>query len=149
MYNGVLSYMVKYIIIAVLLMVSGYAKPVFAQTAENLSVALAVASEEKKLVLAHFWNKRCGPCKLQQDRIFSRPEHMTRIEKEFVFVKIDTDDQPLITRLYKITSVPTEVLMLPTGKEISNFHGAPDAGRYIEEALVHKQEFKENIRGSK
>lgn len=146
---GVISYMGKYIkngLLIVLLLLCG---TTYGQTVYKLSDALDLAAKERKLILAHFWNEGCGPCRLQDARIFSRPEHKARIEKEFVFVKINTRQYGTIKESYSISSVPTEMLILPNGKEIVRFSGSTDAEYYIKEAINQKQIFKNKIRSKK
>lgn len=117
----------------------------FSQVVRNLDEAKVVATKERKLILAHFWFVGCGPCRVQDVRIFSNPQYSSILHKEFVFVKIDTVQYPDLKNAYGITGAPTEMLMLPKGKEISRFTGPTDPLKYINEALLHKSEFKHSL----
>ena len=59
--------------------------------------------EYKGLVVIDLWASWCGPCKMIAPVVESVAEEMPDVK----FCKINVDEEPELTRLFKVTSIPT------------------------------------------
>ncbi|MFX0031957.1 MAG: thioredoxin [Candidatus Hodarchaeota archaeon] len=90
----------------------------------------------EKVIIIDFWAIWCGPCmmfapifeKLQQ-------EHA----KEFVFVKVNVDENPSIAQRYRITGIPT-TLFIKNEKVVHKIVGAVNQ-EYMERVLEKLKSF--------
>jgi thiol-disulfide isomerase/thioredoxin/YHS domain-containing protein len=97
----------------------------------NLETAQQVAAKTNRLVLIHFWAPWCQPCMRLERDVFSRPDTARALEANFVCVKLNTDEAPGTTRMYGVSSLPTDVVVLPNGRLVSQFQSPPTAQQYI------------------
>jgi len=90
----------------------------------------------EKVIIIDFWAIWCGPCmmfapifeKLQQ-------EHAN----EFVFVKVNVDENPSIAQRYRITGIPT-TLFIKNEKVVHKIVGAVNQ-EYMERVLEKLKSF--------
>jgi|WetSurSiteA1Bulk_404760.scaffolds.fasta_scaffold21671_2 thioredoxin 1 len=92
--------------------------------------AREIATQEG-ITLIDFWAPWCGPCKTAAPIIEELSEEITDVK----FVKVNVDDNPSISELFGIRSIPTFVI-LNDGKPLSAIAGArskEDYKKWIEE----------------
>jgi len=61
-----------------------------------------------KIIIIDFWAIWCAPCKLFSpifERVYQEYSH------EFIFVKINVDENPMIAQFFGISSIPTTIFM--------------------------------------
>jgi thiol-disulfide isomerase/thioredoxin/YHS domain-containing protein len=109
----------------------------------NLEAAQQVAARTNRLVLIHFWAPWCQPCMRLEREVFSRPETARALEANFVLVKLNTDEAPGTARLYGVSSLPSDVIIAPNGRLVSQFQSPPTANQYTTQlnqaAAGHRQ----------
>lgn len=75
---------------------------------------------ENKLVVADFWAEWCGPCRVQSPIL---DKLAAKYPNDVVVAKINVDNNEILARNYKITSIPT-LLIFSKGTQ----YGAPIIG---------------------
>ncbi|NHJ23809.1 MAG: thioredoxin [Candidatus Lokiarchaeota archaeon] len=73
-----------------------------------------------KYIIIDFWAVWCGPCMMFAP-IFEQLQKENG--KEFIFVKVNTDELPSIAQRYRITGIPT-ILFIKNEKEVHKVVGA-------------------------
>jgi len=97
----------------------------------NIEAAQQIAAQTNRLVLLHFWSNNCAPCvKLDRD-VFSKPEVARALDQNFVMVKLNVEEAPGTARLYGVSSIPTDVIVLPNGRLVSQLQSPPSATQYV------------------
>jgi thioredoxin-like negative regulator of GroEL len=66
-------------------------------------------------------------------------EDFKKMSKHFVFVKINTDHQPNLSRQYNVSALPTIMFMKADGSVIHSFLGYRGLGDYIAEMNKARQ----------
>jgi thioredoxin-like negative regulator of GroEL/YHS domain-containing protein len=97
----------------------------------NLETAQQLAAQTNRLVLVHFWAPWCQPCLRLDKEVFAHAEIATALNPSFVFVKLNVDEAPGTARLYGVSSLPTDVILAPNGRLVSQIQSPPTAAQYI------------------
>jgi thioredoxin-like negative regulator of GroEL/YHS domain-containing protein len=97
----------------------------------NLEAAQQLAARTNRLVLIHFWAPWCQPCMRLEREVFSQAETARALEANFVLVKLNSDEAPGTTRMYGVSSLPTDVIIQPNGRLVSQFQSPPTANQYV------------------
>lgn len=99
----------------------------------DIATAQQIAAQTNRLVLVHFWAPWCKPCqKLEQD-VFSRPDTADALNRNFVCVKINTDESKPIATTYNVTTLPTDVVLSSNGRLIAQLQCPQAANQYIQQ----------------
>ncbi len=96
----------------------------------NLDAAKIEAIESGKLVLLHFWNPSCGPCRTLDQTVFSQPQIGDFLEQHFVPVKLNADLSPALAGQYQIDRVPSDVVITPQGNVVAKLSCPLQADAY-------------------
>lgn len=97
----------------------------------NLETAQRLAAQTNRLVLIHFWAPRCRPCLRLEKEVLSDPEMTKALEANFVLVKLNADDAPGTTRMYGVSTLPTDVITTPQGRLVSQIQSPPSVAQYV------------------
>lgn len=95
----------------------------------SLDDALSLASESDKPILVDFSAEWCAACHELESEVFLHPDVRTRLESEFVLLKVDMDvDSPQTTELaqqFRVSGLPTVGFMRPdrSSAEEGRFEG--------------------------
>ena len=92
------------------------------------------ALEADKLVLVDFYADWCGPCKMMSPII----DELAEEYKDTVKIgKLNTDDNPEITRQYLVMSIPT-MIIIKNGEVVDNLVGVVSKSALKEKLDAHK-----------
>ena len=80
--------------------------------------ALAEATKHGKLVVIDFYADWCGPCK-QMERTTFKDDAVKKRLRDFIPLKVNTDEHPDVAANYNITALPTTVVVQGSGKPIA------------------------------
>ncbi len=89
-----------------------------------------------KVIIIDFWAVWCGPCKMFAP-IFEKLQQVHG--EEFIFVKLNVDENPSIAQRYRITGIPT-TLFIKNEKIVHKVVGVVNA-EYIERVLEKLKSF--------
>jgi thioredoxin 1 len=103
--------------------------------AKSLKEAIELAKKSKKRVIIDFTATWCGPCKLMDKKVFSKPEVGNIVNNKFVAVKMDVDtpEGKELQSKYSIDSVPTMILIDTDGRVLKRLEGYHDDKKLIQE----------------
>jgi thiol-disulfide isomerase/thioredoxin/YHS domain-containing protein len=89
------------------------------------------AAQSGRLVLVHFWSPSCGPCRKMDRDVFARPEVAAAVAANYVPVKINADHFPHTCQQYRITALPTDLILSPDGQPLSRSQGFVGSDIYV------------------
>ena len=102
----------------------------------TLEEALAKAKAEGKYVLINFHTSTCAPCKKMEKEVFPTPECGEYINKHFVPIMIDGEDEGIGTEIaekHQVFIFPTYMVLTPDGFKKGEVIGAEyDVNKFIE-----------------
>ena len=84
----------------------------------SLQDACKKAEEEGKYVLVSFCTPTCGPCKKMKEVVFSTPECGEYVNKRFVTIDVNGEDEGFgqeLAEKYEVYIFPTYLVLLPDG----------------------------------
>jgi len=76
---------------------------------------------ESKIIVIDFFATWCGPCKLMAPSMEKMQE---KYGDKVVIRKIDIDEEPALAQQYQVQSIPTLVVISPSGEVIDKIIGA-------------------------
>lgn len=82
---------------------------------QSLSEALTEAKQRKTLIVVDAYADWCHWCKKMDEETFTNAEVQQQM-KNFVPVRINTDNDPTFARRYNVTGLPTTLVLDATGK---------------------------------
>ncbi len=97
----------------------------------ELEAAQRTAEQSGRLVLIHFWAEWCGACQGMERQVFSRADVAAAVERGYVPVKLNADENSRLAQEFRITALPTTIIVTPQGRELDRAHGALPASDYI------------------
>jgi thioredoxin 1 len=91
----------------------------------NWAAILKRAKAEKKVVFLDAYTTWCGPCKLLQKNVFTKPEVGALFNQKFINVKIDMEsgEGPKLARKYPLEGYPTLFFIDPDGNIVKQVIG--------------------------
>jgi thioredoxin-related protein len=93
---------------------------------------MAQAQKEGKRALLDFMAEWCGWCKKMDKDVYTNPS-VIALSGKYVFIKIDADQRPDLTKKYGVSGFPTTVLLDSGGREINRIPGYVDASRFLQQ----------------
>ncbi|HEY3398022.1 MAG TPA: thioredoxin domain-containing protein [Armatimonadota bacterium] len=96
------------------------------------------AQAASKPIVVDMWATWCGPCLKLGKESFPSPEVQALADK-FIWAKVDVDKNEALARQYKITGMPTILVLSGTGAEVDRHLGflpGPELAKYLEQAAA-------------
>lgn len=87
--------------------------------------AFEEAARESKLVLLSISAAWCHWCHVMDETTYSDPEVISRLNREFIPVRVDSDRRPDVNRRYNQGGWPTTAFVAPSGRMVAGFTYAP------------------------
>ncbi len=97
----------------------------------DLNKARKIAEETNRPILCHFYADWCGPCQQMERNVFPDASVRQQLQSSVVAVKINTQDQPHLSKRFGISSLPTDIILEPNGKEIVQSSGYRNQSEYV------------------
>jgi protein disulfide-isomerase len=114
----------------------------------NLEAAERLAAKTNRLVLIHFWAPWCGPCMNMERTVFAQPEVGPALEPNFVMVKLNADDSQATARIYQVMTLPTDVIVTPSGRMITSMPSSSKPQQYVAQLNQAAATYKQVAQGS-
>ena len=97
-----------------------------------LNETLAQAQKERKPVVLDFFAEWCAPCQRMEKTTFI-DERIKALLGRCVFLRIDTDEQPEISRRMNVEGLPDIRFITPDGKVVKQLRSYQDSKTFAEE----------------
>lgn len=110
---------------------------------EKIAELREQAEEEEKLVLLYFTAEWCPPCQLMKENVLPEEAVQEAIEADYLFLKIDVDEEPETATQYEVRGVPYMLIVDPEGERVSSFSGYREKEQYIETIQEIAEEYRE------
>ena len=78
-------------------------------------------------------SKYCGACKQFEAETFTNSSVIDKLNKDFILISIDVDEQKTETRDFRIRVTPTEIFLDPKGTEIKRLLGYRTNQTFLDE----------------
>lgn len=99
----------------------------------NVNPALNKARTEGKPVFVYARSKYCGACKQFESETFTNESVIEKLNKDFVLLSIDVDEQKNETRNFRLRVTPTEIFLDQNGTEIKRLLGYRTNQTFLDE----------------
>jgi len=97
----------------------------------DLQQAQQVAGAQQRLVMVHFTAQSCGPCRMLERGVYSRPEFQRALLANYIPVKVDVPSNPELVQRFQVRSWPTDVFLTAEGQVLFRDVSPQDLNRYI------------------
>ncbi|HQZ66008.1 MAG TPA: thioredoxin domain-containing protein [Planctomycetaceae bacterium] len=97
----------------------------------DYSQAEARAKALNTPLVVHFFADWCGPCRTMETEVLGSAEVRAAIGNGIVGVKVNSDTNRDLVARFGVTSLPTDVIVSPTGKVLSKSVGSPGRAGYL------------------
>ena len=95
--------------------------------------ALLLAKTQGKPLFVYARSEYCGACKQFEAETFTNETVIENLNKNFILVSIDVDNQKTETRNFRIRATPTEIFLDSNGTEIKKLLGYRTNQTFLDE----------------
>lgn len=113
----------------------------------DVQTASAMAAEQRRLVLLHFYSDNCEPCVRLEQNVFNQPEVAHAIAQNYLAVKVHAGKNPQLAARYRVNRWPTDVFVTPSGLEVERTISPQRPGEYI--AVLNRVAHQSGIAASR
>lgn len=95
-------------------------------------------SQNKKMYI-HFMTDWCHWCKVMEKNTFSNPEVIKYLNTNFIAIRVDTDQEKRLKKMFRINGVPENWFISGKGQGIGHSSGyiPPDQFIIILKSIIH------------
>ncbi|HEX3657871.1 MAG TPA: thioredoxin family protein [Pirellulales bacterium] len=97
----------------------------------DVEAAKRLAAQTNRLVLIHFSATWCQPCARLEDNVFRKPGFSAAMERQYVGVKLNFDDNRKLVAQYGIQAIPADVIITPQGQVVQKVQSPPTIENYV------------------
>jgi len=98
---------------------------------DSFEEARKLAIEKNIPVVLHFEAVWCGACRQMDSAVLNQPTVLGHLGTTVIGVRVDADRDPDLIAKHGISSLPTEVVIGPDGKEIGRYAGNATLDEYL------------------
>ncbi|KAA5547313.1 DUF255 domain-containing protein [Roseiconus nitratireducens] len=107
----------------------------------KLREAHAKAKQQGKLMLLHFYSDNCVWCDRLEAGAFRSHSVVQSINDNFIPVKIHGTENPNLTKMFKVTKFPTDVIVTTDGKALAHSVSPQQPDRFIAMLTTARQTY--------
>ncbi|WP_417378651.1 thioredoxin domain-containing protein [Gimesia sp.] len=97
----------------------------------DFQAAQKIAQDKDVPLLVHFHASWCGPCHQMEQSVLSTQTIKGVLGKRIIGVKIDSDQYPQLVDRFNVRSLPSDILLTPTGTIITRTDGMQQKNTYL------------------
>ena len=112
----------------------------------DLEQARAIAQQQNKLLLIHFWTPDCGPCKVVEKKVFPAPEVDLAMRQNYVPLKINAFQNTVLRDYFQVRQWPTDVVATVDGKTIHKMVTPLDPHQYATTLTAVANSYRQQLR---
>lgn len=104
--------------------------------------AQELSKKTGKPILAHFYSGYCNPCMMMETYVFPNPTIIETVQKSFIPVKINVDQNQAIKEKYNINSVPFDLVLTSNDQIIHFARGGQNVNGYWQFLMIAQTKAK-------
>lgn len=121
---------------------SSSVKKVSFKDAKTVKVMVDAAEGNDKPIFLDFYTTWCAPCKWMDQDVFTNPDAVRFLNKNFNSYKIDAEKRKAIADKYNVMAYPTIIFLDKKGKVMQKYVGMTSASKIIEMGKKTLQEIE-------
>jgi len=90
-----------------------------------------LAQQKDLPILLHFHASWCGPCRQMDQAVLNTQALKSQFGKRIIAVKIDSDENQHLVNRFNVRSLPSDILLTPTGTIITRTDGMQQKSVYL------------------
>jgi len=84
---------------------------------------VALGKSQGKILFVHFWADWCTYCHTMEKETFQNPAVMKMLAKDFISIKVDTDQEKALSDIFKVRGLPDNWFLSENGDIVGHRPG--------------------------